>query len=175
MINKVYIIVDNVLDTYNIGSIFRLADAISAELVCLCGDTETPPNSRILKASEETVKWVPWKYFPNTLMAISYLRKEVPGIQIASVEIDSSSVPYDTANLTPPIALIVSHETHGATKEVLRASDIIVELPMFGINTSLNVMVSLAIVLYKVILPNTGTEASRVSDHAFKNKRLLKR
>ncbi|PIR79218.1 MAG: hypothetical protein COU26_02400, partial [Candidatus Levybacteria bacterium CG10_big_fil_rev_8_21_14_0_10_36_30] len=49
------------------------------------------------------------------------------------------------------IALVVGNETDGISKEVLKLCDTIVELPMFGINTSLNVMVSLGIVLYKVI------------------------
>ncbi|MBI3070017.1 MAG: hypothetical protein HYY87_01795 [Candidatus Levybacteria bacterium] len=40
--NPIYIILDNVLDTYNVGAIFRLADAVSAEKVILCGETETP-------------------------------------------------------------------------------------------------------------------------------------
>lgn len=50
-----------------------------------------------------------------------------------------------------PIALVVGHETEGVSKEVLEAADTVVELPMFGVNISLNVMVSLGIVLYKVI------------------------
>jgi len=49
--NPIYIILDNVLDTYNIGAIFRLADAVAAEKVILCGQSETPPHTRIKKAS----------------------------------------------------------------------------------------------------------------------------
>ena len=48
--NPIYIILDNVLDTYNVGAIFRLADAVAAEKVFLCGGTETPPNPKIKKA-----------------------------------------------------------------------------------------------------------------------------
>jgi TrmH family RNA methyltransferase len=50
-----------------------------------------------------------------------------------------------------PVALIVGHETTGVSKEVLDIADIIVELPMFGINKSINVWGSLAIISYKVI------------------------
>src|SRR3990167_4548747 len=59
---EIYIICDNVLDTYNIGSIFRLADAVAAKKIYLCGQSETPPNSRIAKAAVGTEKWVPWQY-----------------------------------------------------------------------------------------------------------------
>ncbi|MDE2589776.1 MAG: TrmH family RNA methyltransferase, partial [Patescibacteria group bacterium] len=60
--NPIYIICDNVIDTYNIGSIFRLADAVGATKVFLCGVSETPPNTRIKKASINTTEWVSWEY-----------------------------------------------------------------------------------------------------------------
>lgn len=149
--NPVYIIVDNVLDTYNVGAIFRLADAVAAEKVLLCGATETPPNTRIKKASINTTEWVDWEYVATTKQAIDHLRETVPGIQVVAVELDSRSIPYDTTKYSLPIALIVGHETDGVSEEVLQAVDKIVELPMYGVNISLNVMVSLGIVLYRVM------------------------
>ncbi len=149
--NPVYIIVDNVLDTYNIGAIFRLADAVAVEKVFLCGETEIPPNHRIKKASINTTEWVPWEYRPSSKDAIVTLRNEVPGIQIVSVEQNEKSVPYDQIPYSFPVALIVGHETTGVAVEAMEASDYIAEMPMWGINVSLNVMVSLGIMLYKVM------------------------
>ena len=149
--NPLYIVCDNILDTYNTGSIFRLADATAATKVYLCGITETPPNTRIKKASINTTEWVDWEYCSTTLEAIEKLRREVPDIQIVLVEQDKRSVPFDKADYHFPLALIVSNETSGAAREVLEAADTIVEMPMFGVNKSLNVMVSLGIVLYQVI------------------------
>lgn len=149
--NPIYIICDNILDTYNVGSIFRLADAVAARKVFLCGITETPPNTRIKKASINTTEWVEWEYCLTTLKAIEKLRKEVPNIHIVLVEQDKRSVSFDKADYSFPIALIVSNETSGAEKDVLDSADIIVEMPMFGVNKSLNVMVSLGIVLYQII------------------------
>ena len=149
--NPIYIILDNVLDTYNIGAIFRLADAIAAEKIIICGESEIPPHTRIKKASINTTEWVNWEYCETPLMAIEKLRKEVPGIEIVSVELDKRSVPYDKTKYNFPIALVVGHETTGVSEEVLKESDLIVELPMHGVNISLNVMVSLGIVLYEVI------------------------
>ncbi len=149
--NPIYIIVDNVLDTYNIGAIFRLADATAVEKVILCGQTETPPHTRIKKASINTTEWVNWEYRETTLLAITDLRKKIPNIQIVSVELDEKAVSYDSFEYKFPIALIVGHESDGISKEVLDASDGVVQLPMFGVNKSLNVMVSLGIVLYEVI------------------------
>jgi tRNA G18 (ribose-2'-O)-methylase SpoU len=149
--NPIYIILDNVLDTYNVGAIFRLADATACEKVIICGESEIPPNTRIKKASINTTEWVRWEYEKSAIKAINGLRKEIPEIQVVSIELDKKSIPYDKANYTFPIALIVGHESTGVSKEVLNTSDLIVELPMFGVNKSLNVMVSLGIVLYEVI------------------------
>lgn len=149
--NPVYIVLDNVLDTYNIGAMFRLADATAVEKILLCGATETPPNSRIKKSSINTTEWVPWEYHPTTLDAVNHLRKTVPNIQIVAVEQSEKSVPYDTAPYSFPVALVVGHETVGVSSEVLAACDLIIEMPMWGVNVSLNVMVSLAIALYEVL------------------------
>lgn len=149
--NPIYIVLDNVLDTYNIGAIFRLADAVAAEEVIICGESETPPHTRIKKASINTTEWVKWKYKETALKAIDDLRKEVPGIQIVSVELSKDSIPFNEAEYKFPVALVVGHESNGVSPEVLKNSDMLVELPMFGINKSLNVMVSLGIVLYEVI------------------------
>lgn len=149
--NQVYIVLDNVLDTYNIGAVFRLADAVAAEKVILCAGSETPPNSRIKKASINTTEWVPWEYFATTGEAIKHLRQTVPQIQIVAVEQSAQSVAYDTFHYTVPVALVVGHETDGVSEEIQSMCDATVELPMWGINISLNVMVSLGIVLYKVM------------------------
>jgi 23S rRNA (guanosine2251-2'-O)-methyltransferase len=149
--NPVYIILDDVLDTYNIGSVFRLADAVAVEKVILCAGSETPPNHRIRKASINTTEWVDWDYYPTALEAIQKLRAEVPGIQIVSVELNEKSVPYDQIDYQFPVAIIVGHETTGVSQEAMDESDYIAELPMWGVNISLNVMVSLGIVLYEVM------------------------
>lgn len=149
--NPVYIIVDNVLDTYNIGAIFRLADAVAVEKVYLCGDTETPPHHRIKKASINTTEWVPWEYKKTALDAIKDLRSQIKDIQIVSVEQNEKSIPYDEIPYHFPVAVIIGHETDGVSQEAMDASDYIAELPMWGINISLNVMVSLGIMLYKVM------------------------
>lgn len=148
--NPIYIIVDNVLDTYNIGSIFRLADAVAVEKVLLCGDTETPPNHRIKKASINTTEWVSWEYAPTAVEVIKNLRFKIKDLQVVAVEQSEKSVPYDMIDYTFPIALVVGHETDGISAEVLEKCDYIAEIPMWGVNVSLNVMVSLGIMLYEV-------------------------
>jgi len=147
--NPITIILDNVLDTYNVGSIFRLADAVAAQNVILCGQTLTPPNSRIKKASINTTGWVQWEYEKNTIDAVKKLKEQ--GVHIVAVEQDKRSVPFYKATYRLPLAIIVGNETTGVNREVLDMADMIVELPMWGINKSLNVMVSCGIILYEIL------------------------
>jgi len=149
--NPIYIIIDNVLDTYNIGAIFRLADAVSAEKVILCGESETPPNTKIKRASINTTEWIDWEYYDSAVAAIKDLRLKIDDLQVVAIEQSSKSVPYDKFDYKFPIAFVLGHETRGVSKEALAASDGVVELPMYGINTSMNVMVSLGIILFEAI------------------------
>ena len=148
---EIYIVLDNVLDTYNIGSIFRLADAVAASKVFLCGESETPPNHRIKKASINTTEWVDWEYAETTSEVIKDLRLKIKNIQIIAIEQAAGSVQYDKFEYKLPICLVVGHESDGVSKEVLNLVDAIVEIPMFGVNKSLNVMVSLGVILYTLL------------------------
>lgn len=149
--NPIYLVLDRVIDTYNIGSLFRLADAIAAEKMYICGDTEYPPSSRIHKAAVGTEEWVAWEKADSTVSQIIKLKSE--GVQIIAVEQDPRSIPYTLLpiRLVSPVAIVVGNETDGISKEVLDLADIIVELPMFGVNKSFNVWGSAAIIAYKAV------------------------
>lgn len=147
--NPIYLVLDNVLDTYNIGSLFRLADAIAAEKVYICGDSEYPPSSRIHKSAVGTEEWVPWEKADSPQEVVKKLKSK--GIKIISVEQDKNSISYKDLVVPSACAIVVGHETRGVSKEVLRQSDIIVELPMYGVNRSFNVWGSAAVVAYKIL------------------------
>lgn len=147
--NPIYFILENIYDTYNIGGLFRLADALAIEKMYLCGDTEIPPNPRIKKASIGTYKIVPWEYKKTTKEAIESI-KSTCQVRIVAVEQDKTAIDYQKANYSLPIALLFGNETYGVRPETLKLVDQIVEIPMWGINKSLNVIVSAAIVSYFV-------------------------
>lgn len=149
--NPITIILDNVLDTYNVGSIFRLADAVAAQKVILCGQTLTPPNSRIKKASINTTGWVNWQYASSAVEAINDLRFTNNELRVIAVEQDKRSKPFYKVEYSFPLAIVVGNETTGVSREVLEMADTIVELPMWGVNKSLNVMVSCGIILYEIM------------------------
>lgn len=171
-----YFILENVYDTYNIGGIFRLADALAVSKIYLCGEMETPPNHKIQKASVGTHKIVPWEYKLSALEAIRELKEfsisnsqfskssefinhkskktlhvTRSALHVCAVEQSKSSIPYTEADYALPLALILGNETFGLSKETLSLVDQIVEIPMWGINKSLNVIVSAAIVSYYAV------------------------
>ena len=149
--NPIYLVLDRVIDTYNIGSLFRLSDAIAANKIYICGNTEYPPNSRIHKAAIGTEEWVPWEKQDEAIHIVKELRNR--GIQIIAVEQDKRSIsPTLVENsVNFPCAIVIGNETDGVSKEILDMADFIVELPMFGVNKSLNVWGSAAIIAYRII------------------------
>ncbi len=154
--NPLVLVLDNVLDTYNIGSFFRLADALGAQKIYLCGPVVTPPNIKIHRASIGTWKWIPWQQFDSIIDCLKHLKSQ--GYQIIACEQDKTSIDYRKAQYKTPIALITGSESNGISPQVLKIVDQIVEIPMYGINISLNVLVATSIIGYNIlskILPKT--------------------
>lgn len=149
--NPIYLVLDNIIDTYNIGSLFRLADAVGVQKLYICGESEYPPSSRIHKAAVGVENWVNWEKKDSTIETLVELKSQ--GVQIISVEQDKRSIPIKRLNelVKFPVAIIVGNETVGVSKEVLDSSDIIVELPMYGVNNSFNVWGSAAVVAYNIL------------------------
>lgn len=147
--NPIYLILDNVIDTYNIGSLFRLADAIAAEKLFICGDTEYPPSSRIHKAAVGTEEWVLWEKRDSATEVEKELKQK--GVQIIAVEQSPHSISISNFKPQFPVAIVIGNETTGISKKALDIADIIVELPMYGVNKSFNVWGSAAVVAYKIL------------------------
>jgi len=153
------LVLDRIIDTYNTGSLFRLADAVAAEKMYLCGEMDYPPSSRIHKAAVGTENWVPWVKYKSGHDAVKDLKSL--GVQIIAVEQNARSIPYSLLRssklrLLPgalkfPCAVVVGNETGGITEDILDEADIVVELPMYGINKSFNVWGSAAVVAYKIL------------------------
>ncbi len=144
-----YFVLDEILDTYNIGSLFRLADALAIEKVYLCGSMQFPPSSRIHKAAVGTELWTPWEKRDTALEVVLELKEK--GIATVAVEQDERSISLPDFKPSFPLAIVLGHETTGVKKEVLDAVDTIIELPMLGINKSFNVWGSGAVVAYRML------------------------
>lgn len=145
----IVLVLDNVQDTYNIGSFFRLADAMGVQKIYLCGQVVTPPNIKIHRASIGTWKFVPWENVYNTTECLKKLKSD--GFQIVACEQTTNSVDYQQARYNHPIALIAGNEQNGVGESAQKMCDLIVEIPMYGINKSLNTLIATSIIGYEIL------------------------
>ena len=169
------VVLDDVRSLYNVGSVFRSADAFRVEAVYLCGITATPPNAEIHKTALGGEDSVDWRYFERTEDAVEELHRQ--GVFVYSVEqvegstklqelntqhsnphhsssnnssLNTSSTPI-TQHSTPNTryAIIMGNEVKGVKQSVVDMSDGCLEIPQFGTKHSLNVSVTTGIVIWE--------------------------
>jgi 23S rRNA (guanosine2251-2'-O)-methyltransferase len=141
----------------NVGSIFRIADALNVDQVVLAGITPTPPHPTISKVGRDKDRRVPWRYVERPEDALEALRAQ--GFWIAALEITDECWPYYAVAYPPRVALVLGNEDHGVTRSCLALCDAAVYVPMYGKGKSLNVHVSLAVVGYHVLHRPPGPAA----------------
>lgn len=142
------VILDNVRSLNNIGSIFRTSDAFLVEKIYLCGITATPPHKDIHKTALGSTETVEWQYVKNALSLVKDLQKE--GVFVASVEQVENSVFLQNFTINPnqKYAVVFGNEVKGVQQEVVSNSNACIEIPQFGTKHSLNISVSVGVVLW---------------------------
>ena len=142
------VVLDNIRSAHNVGSAFRSADCFKADKIWLCGVCATPPSAEIHKSALGAEESVPWQYAEDTLEAINSLKAD--GYTIVSAEQTTRSVKLnDFQPLTDKkYAIVFGNEVDGVRQDVVDASDITLEIPQFGTKHSLNVSVSVGILLW---------------------------
>lgn len=150
--NPVVLILDNVRSMNNVGSAFRTGDAFLIEKIYLCGITAQPPHREINKTALGATETVDWEHCENTLEAVEKLKKE--GYKIMSVEQaeDSLSLEKFAPAGDEKTAFIFGNEVYGVEQEVVDKSDHCLEIPQFGTKHSLNISVSIGVVLWHTVL-----------------------
>jgi 23S rRNA (guanosine2251-2'-O)-methyltransferase len=145
----------DVRSTHNVGSAFRTADSIGVEHVYLVGYTPAPVDrfgrerSDIAKTALGAEKTIPWSQHENAIDLIKELKEK--GVQCIAVEQDVVSVDYKKVELQKPVAFVFGNEVDGISKDVLKEVDVIAEIPQRGEKESLNVSVSIGVVLYRLL------------------------
>jgi len=146
----IIVVLDNVRSMNNIGSVFRTADAFLLQGIYLCGVTATPPHREIQKTALGATESVSWKHFPTTMDAVNDLKKD--GFAVYSVEQAENSTMLDKSNLTDKkIALVFGNEVNGVDQEVMDNCSACIEIPQYGTKHSLNLSVSVGIVIWEVV------------------------
>jgi len=146
---EIHLILHNIRSAYNVGSIFRTADAARVKKIYLCGYTPTPNNQKIAKTSLGAERYISWEYCKQTWQLLKKLKAD--GIQIVALEQIKRSENYRKFKPKFPMALMVGNEVKGLSKKILAYADKIIAIPMYGKKESLNVAVATGIALYKLI------------------------
>ena len=150
----VVIVLDNIRSAYNVGSAFRSADAFGADKIYLCGICPAPPSAEIHKTALGAEEAVPWERCEDTLALSERLREE--GYTVISVEQTEHSLKlpaWKPSGTAAKYALIFGNEVEGVQQSVVDASDFCLEIPQYGTKHSLNVSVSVGIVLFALTSP----------------------
>ena len=145
------VVLDDVRSMYNVGSVFRTADAFRVSSICLCGITSRPPHAEIHKTALGAEDSVDWTYFADTLEAVRQLKADgftVLGIEQVegSTMLQSFSVDADRK-----YAVVMGNEVKGVKQEVIDECDGCIEIPQFGTKHSLNVSTTAGIVMWEMI------------------------
>jgi tRNA G18 (ribose-2'-O)-methylase SpoU len=143
-------LLDCIRSLWNVGSMFRTADAAGIERLILCGITGTPPRGEIAKTALGAEQVVPWTCAPDAAAAIRSLRDEIPGIQVIALEQTATSRRLARIELRAPCCLVVGNEVAGVSAPAIREADVCAHLPMRGIKGSLNVAVAFGIAAYQL-------------------------
>lgn len=150
---EIYILLHNIRSVYNVGAIFRTADAIGISKIFLTGYTPTPldrfGNFRgdFAKCSLGAERDILWKWVKTPANIIDEFKKK--GFQIISAEQSKDSLDYKKIKPEQKCVVIFGTEVSGVSKSILKKSDVIAEIPMRGKKESLNVSISAGIVLYR--------------------------
>lgn len=144
-------VLENIRSAYNVGSVFRTADAFLIEAVYLTGYTCAPPHKEIKKTALGAEETVNWKHFSNAAEAITELKNA--GYKIYSVEQVKNSLPLHQVNHSPAkkIAFIFGNEVTGVEQTTIELCDGCVEIPQLGMKHSLNIATAAGVVLWEVV------------------------
>ena len=143
------VVLDNIRSTYNVGAIFRTADASGVSKIYLCGITPTPSkNIKIKKVALGAEDYVSWEKVSQTWRLLNRLKKE--GYFLIALEQNKKAKNiFKTKKINKQkLALILGTEVKGLSSKILKYIDLILEIPMYGQKESLNVSVAFGIAVY---------------------------
>lgn len=150
------VVLDNIRSLYNVGSIFRTADAARIERLYLTGITGRPPRKEIDKTALGAVESVPWEYIPSAIELVKELKKQE--IPIAVLEQTDNSKSYKQVEYSFPVCLILGNEVFGIQEQIIQMADMAIEIPMYGVKHSLNVSVAFGIVVFEMVHQYLGKQ-----------------
>lgn len=144
------LVLEDVRSLWNVGAMFRTADALGVSKLYLCGITGRPPRKEISKVALGAEEWIPWESRGAAWEVVRELADA--GYITIALEQTKKSVPLRDFEPQFPLALVVGNEIHGVSKEILEAVEEVVHIPMVGRKESLNVAVAAGIAVARLLL-----------------------
>ncbi|MEO9483245.1 MAG: RNA methyltransferase [Ekhidna sp.] len=149
--NPLVLVLDDVRSAMNVGSAFRTSDAFSLEKIYLCGITAQPPHREINKTALGAQDTVTWEHKETITHCIDQLKTD--GYQIVAVEQadESTSLLDFEVKKDLKYAFVFGNEVFGVNDQVVEHADTVLEIPQYGTKHSLNISVSIGVVLWDFI------------------------
>ena len=131
------VVLDGVIQNYNIGAIFRLCDAFLVQELVVCGAKVELHKHRLVQAAQGTQHWVPWTEYQHASEAVADAKTR--GTWVVVAEQTTASVRPEELAPIFPATLVLGGERSGVSPGAIEAADAAVAIPMLGMANSLNV------------------------------------
>lgn len=147
----VIIVLENIRSAYNIGSVFRTADAFLVEAIYIIGYSAIPPHKEIKKTALGAEESVEWEHFTTTAFAIEELRKKRYNIYAVEQAEGSYKLNAIGFEANEKIAVIFGNEVTGVEQSTIHLCDGCLEIPQLGMKHSLNIATAVGVVLWELV------------------------
>jgi len=156
------VVLEEVTNTHNASAVVRTCDAagiLYLDIISSSGEL-FPMNEAVSTRAE---KWLQFTYYTSTAKCLNQLKKK--GFKIAATFLGDRSIPYTEIDYTQPIAVVFGNESEGISEDARKLADYVIKIPMIGMAQSLNLSVSVGIILYEAM-------KQRMEKGYYKNMRL---
>jgi tRNA G18 (ribose-2'-O)-methylase SpoU len=147
----IIVVLENIRSAYNVGSVFRTADAFLVEAIYIIGYSAKPPHKEIKKTALGAEETVNWRHFSTTAEAISQLREDGYTIYAIEQAEGSRALQAITPALDEKIAVVLGNEVTGVEQSTIHLCDACVEIPQLGMKHSLNIATAAGVVLWELV------------------------
>lgn len=149
--NSIIVVLENIRSAYNVGSVFRTADAFLVEAIYIIGYSAKPPHKEIKKTALGAEDTVEWKYFKTSAEAIEELKANQ--YKVYAVEQAEGSYKLHTAGFrqNEKIAVVFGNEVTGVEQSTIHLCEGCIEIPQLGMKHSLNIATAVGVVLWELI------------------------
>ena len=148
-IMPVTVILDNLRSAYNVGNVFRVAEAVRVQEIMACGYTAAPPHEKLKKTARGCDEIVPCTVWPTAADAV--LAAKSKGMVVYAVETVEDAPLYWDAQIDFPCAFVFGNEALGVSQNALQHCDAFIRLPALGMKNSINVGNCAAVILFDCV------------------------